>query len=212
MQLLGCMSESTSKALMSCHSAQTDGFSACEWAGSPAPGHRQQLSSQRLLLVSSLSAGKASHARTDPSSPVRSPTWGWSGASYVAPVGRRDASEINRCHHAGGTLCRTVLSPRSRPAVLPCTCHVFQVQSRVSPGAGPGRLETQDGLEQPVSARLTWGWAEGSQRMGEKKGVCSHALPRASCHGCRKALDLSGGRMHKPPCISSYVAQPGSMP
>lgn len=139
-QLLGCMSASTGKALMSCHSAQTNGFSAWEHDSSPAPGHRQRLSSQWFFLVSSLSAEKASHAQTGPSPPTRSPTWGWgwSGAGDMALAGRRDASKINRYHHAGATLRWTGLFPHAAcPTALPCTCHISKCKIVFLQGPDP---------------------------------------------------------------------------
>lgn len=60
-------------------------------------------------------------------------------------------------------------------------------------------------------------------RRAEQEGVrgwekartadCSHAVTGASCHGYRKALDLTGagGRMHKCPRMARYAAHPGPM-
>lgn len=178
-------------------------------------GHRQQLSGQWLLLVSSLFAEKTSHTGTGPSPPARSPTWGWewSSAGDVAPAGRRDASEINRCYHTGATPCWMGLFPSTPcPAALPCTCHVSKCKVTFPQGPDPA-----DGGHRTVwSSRFPCllHRAERERVRGWEKprtADCSHALTGASCHSCRKALDLAAGRRHRSPRSSRYTAYPRLM-
>lgn len=150
-----------------------------------------------------------------PSPPARSPRWrwGWSSAGDVAPAGRRDASEINRCHHAEATLSWTEFFPHAPcPAALPCTCHVSKYKVTFLQGLDPAGGGHRTGWSSQFMNVLHGAEQEGVRGWEKPRTAdCSHALTGASCHGCRKALDLTGGRMHKSPRISRYVAHPGLM-
>jgi len=114
-------------------------------------------------------------ASPGPLPPARSPVWGWGWSGDALQAGRRDASTINRCHHAGAAPCWTGLFP-ALPVPLRCPAHATFPSAKspfsrdptqwvggtglagaallCAPHTGLSRMESEDGKsqERPIAA------------------------------------------------------------